>query len=64
MKDKLPGHEQGTLPNSYYYATLNRKFEMHQYTPLSGGFFNREYPVSWREIDKGIGELTTLANER
>jgi hypothetical protein len=28
-----------------------------QYSPLRGGFFNREYPASWRDIDKGIKEL-------
>jgi hypothetical protein len=30
---------------------------MHTYTPLKGGFFNREYPTSWREINKGVGML-------
>lgn len=58
VKNKLPGHEQGILPTSYYYATLNRKFTMHEYTPLSGAFFAREFPTSWRDIDKGVGELS------
>ena len=61
-KDKLPGYEKGILPTSYYYATLNRKFEMNEYVPLRGGFFNREFPTSWRDIDKGIEELqSTMA---
>jgi hypothetical protein len=35
-----------------------------QYSPLRGGFFNREYPASWRDIDKGIKELEETAEER
>jgi hypothetical protein len=59
VKDKAPGYEQGTLPHTYYYATPNKKLIMHEYSPLKGGFFNREYPVSWRDINKGIGMLHT-----
>ncbi|CAB9525784.1 GDP-fucose protein O-fucosyltransferase [Seminavis robusta] len=61
VKDKLPGYQDGTLPTSYYYAVPKKKFEMHEYAPLHGAFFNREFPTSWRDIDKGIGELTTAA---
>ena len=59
VKDKLPGYEKGSLPNSYYYATTSRKFEMHDYVPLHGGFFNREFPTAWTDIDKGIDELAS-----
>jgi GDP-fucose protein O-fucosyltransferase len=63
VKDKLPGYEKGILPTSYYYAVPQKKFEMHEYTPLlHGGFFNREYPIAWRDIDKGIGELTSAGD--
>ena len=35
---------------------------MNEYVPLRGGFFNREFPTSWRDIDKGIEELqSTMA---
>jgi len=51
---KEPGYQEGTLLNTYYYATKDRKLEMHQYAPLRDGFFNREFPMSWRDIDKGI----------
>jgi GDP-fucose protein O-fucosyltransferase len=61
-RDKLLGYEKGILPTSYYYAVPQKKFEMHEYTPLKKTFFNREYPVAWRDIDRGIGELTPVAN--
>lgn len=57
QNSKAPGYKEGILPNSYYYATLDRKFEMHTYQPLRGGFFNREFPTSWRGINKGVGKL-------
>lgn len=57
VKDKLPGHEQGALPTSYYYVPTDRKLVLHQYVPLSNSFFAREFPTSWRDIDKGIGML-------
>lgn len=55
VKDKAPGYEDGILPTSYYYATKEKKLIMHTYSALKGGFFNREYPTSWRDINKGIG---------
>eukprot|EP00980_Cylindrotheca_fusiformis_P020767 scaffold7755_cov104-Cylindrotheca_fusiformis.AAC.12 len=57
VKDKAPGYKEGILPNSYYYATKDKKFIMHTYSSLKGGFFSREYPTSWRDINKGIGML-------
>lgn len=63
VRDKLPGFEQGVLPSSFYYATKNKKFEMTEYYPLRGGFFHREFPTSWRGIDKGIGELDTVLEQ-
>ena len=57
VKLKQPGYENGTLPTTYYYVTAEKMFQMHQYHPLSRGFFNREYPTSWRQIDKDIEEM-------
>ena len=62
VRDKLPGYKDGSLPTSYYYAVVKKKLEMHEYAPLHGAFFNREFPTSWRDIDKGIGELPTAAD--
>jgi len=63
VKDKAPGHEHGVLPTSYYYVTKDREYEMHKYAPLRGGFFNREFPTSWRDIDKGIAELASISRQ-
>jgi hypothetical protein len=30
VKDQLPGYQLGVLPTTYYYATIDKKFEMHQ----------------------------------
>jgi hypothetical protein len=57
--DKSPGYEMGELPTTYYYAEPDKKFIMHKYSPMHGAFFNREHPISWRDINKGIGMLTT-----
>jgi len=59
IKDKAPGYEHGELPTTYYYVGKERIKEMHKYASLRGGFFSREYPISWRDIDKGIKELTS-----
>ena len=55
VKDKLAGSEDGVLPTSFYYATPQKKNEMGLYKALSPGFFNREFPTSWRGIDKSVG---------
>jgi hypothetical protein len=60
VREKLPGHEDGILQNSYYYVPTNQKYVLHKYSPLYGPFFNREFPTSWRQIDKGIGNLPTV----
>ena len=58
VKNKLPGYESGVLPTTYYYATKDKKFEMQTYAPMRGASWSREFPSSWRGIDKGIGELS------
>ena len=60
-KQKLPGHEKGVLPESYYYVPKEARDAMHKYAVLHGAFFNREFPVSWKDIDKGIDELAVKA---
>ena len=60
VKDKAPGYKHGELPTTYYYVTKEHKTEMHKYAPPRGGFFSREYPTSWRDIDKGIEELAAI----
>lgn len=52
---KEPGYDLGILPSTYYYSQKERKFEMHKYAPMRPGFSHREFPTSWRDIDRGIG---------
>jgi hypothetical protein len=54
-KDKLPGFEKGLLPKSYYYVPVDKRMVMHEYAALHGAFYSREFPTSWRDLDKGIG---------
>ena len=53
---KLPGFERGIV-NSYYYAPPEKKMRMREYWPISGSDYAREFPISWRNIDQGIGQL-------
>lgn len=53
-QDKLEGHELGKI-QSYYFT--NDQTAMRDFKPVARPFFAREYPVAWRDIDKGIGEL-------
>ena len=56
VKNKLPGYEDGII-ESYYFVPKNNKDIMKSYHPVKRAFYAREFPVSWRDIDKGIGEL-------
>jgi hypothetical protein len=60
VREKLAGSEDGILTNTFYYVPMRQKYIMHAYTPLSGPFFSREFPTSWRQLDKGIGNLPTI----
>jgi len=61
VHEELPGYERGELPTTYYYTPTHKKLDMHKYMPLKPGFFNRENPVSWRDINRGIGMLHSSA---
>lgn len=52
---KLPGWEQGLLPNTFYYVPKEHLKIMHHYSPLYGAAFNREFPTSWRNLDYSYG---------
>lgn len=51
-KEKLPGYELGTL-RSYYFVPEDRKYAMTKYSAVKLPLFMQEFPVSWRDIDKG-----------
>jgi len=57
-KHKLQGYEEGII-DSYYFAPIGQKFVMRDYVPVKQAFYAREFPASWRDIDKGVGELTS-----
>lgn len=61
QKDKAEGWENGVLRNSYYYSGANEKLLYQQYYPLRAPYYSREFPTSWRDIDKGIEELSSLS---
>eukprot|EP00569_Conticribra_weissflogii_P003739 CAMPEP_0171329334 /NCGR_PEP_ID=MMETSP0878-20121228/1199_1 /TAXON_ID=67004 /ORGANISM="Thalassiosira weissflogii, Strain CCMP1336" /LENGTH=569 /DNA_ID=CAMNT_0011829301 /DNA_START=239 /DNA_END=1948 /DNA_ORIENTATION=+ len=63
QKDKLPGFEQGTLHHSFYYSGQKDKNLYTEYTPIKPPYFSREFPTSWRDIDKGIDELSQGSSE-
>jgi GDP-fucose protein O-fucosyltransferase len=56
---KWKGYENGLVP-SYYYALEDRKYHMQSFYPVKRSYYAREFPASWRGIDKGIGELKHL----
>ena len=55
-KKQLDGYTIGKLP-SYYFVPSDRKFEMTVYKPVRLPIYMREFPVCWRDIEKGITEL-------
>ena len=55
-KEKLDGYELGHV-QSWYFTPKAKKAQMTKYFPVKKPIYMREFPVSWRDIDKGIGEL-------
>ena len=59
-KYRLPGHKDGLI-QSYYYALAEHKLKMREYYPVKKSFYAREFPVSWRDIDFGVGAIRRAA---
>jgi len=57
QKYKDKGHDIGAI-ESYFLIPKHVKNAMRKYTPLTSPMWAREFPVSWRDIDKGIGKLS------
>jgi len=55
-KHGLDGHEEGTM-ESYYFFPDERQTQMKKYMPVKKPIYMREFPISWRDIDKGIEEI-------
>ena len=57
VRDRLQGHENGEL-QSFYFNPPQFQNQMTRYHPIMQPFWAKEFPVSWRDIDKGIDELS------
>ena len=55
-KNEEDGYETGVI-KSFYFVPKEKKYQMRKYRPVKLPIYMREFPVSWRDIDKGIGEL-------
>ncbi len=55
-KHKEDGYQEGVI-NSYYFVPKEKKLQMRTYKAVKLPIYMREFPVSWRDIDKGIGEV-------
>ena len=57
QKDKLDGYLLGKL-NSYYFNPSDReKYQMVVYKPVKLPIYMREFPVSFRDIDRSIEDI-------
>ncbi|KAL7547776.1 hypothetical protein ACHAWF_011053 [Thalassiosira exigua] len=52
-KHKLEGWQDGSM-NSYYFFPHEKTNQMKQYMPVKKPIYMREFPTSWRDIDKGV----------
>ena len=55
-KHKLKGAEDGTML-SYYFTPKDKMEQMLEYKPVKKPIYMREFPVSWRDIDKNVKDL-------
>jgi len=53
QKQKLEGYEDGAI-QSYFFTPEGKKNVMRRYVPVEQAFYAREFPVSWRNIDKDV----------
>ena len=61
QKSELPGFEKGELRTSYYYAPDSLAFTrllMQEYKPVKKEFWEREFPVAWRDLDNPVASAT------
>jgi len=62
--DKFPaGYEFGQLKNVAHFLPTHAIFEMWQYQAVQPPFWFREFPIGWRDIDKGVGTIGNWDDE-
>jgi len=57
QKYKFEGHDIGVI-QSYFLIPEGAKNEMRRYVPVYEPMWAREFPISWRDIDKGIDKAS------
>jgi len=57
---KGEGWKDGIIP-SYYYIPKRHKFDVQEYRPIYPPTWAREFPVGWRDLDRGIEEIAAIA---
>lgn len=57
-KHMLKGAEDGTM-ESYYFTPVDKMNQMIEYKPVKLPIYMREFPVSWRDIDKNVPDSTS-----
>jgi hypothetical protein len=54
--DKAEGWEQGII-NSWYYIPRHQMDAVREYRPIAPAMWSREFPVAWRDLNKGIENI-------
>jgi len=62
-KHGLEGHEDGTML-SWYFTPSERVEQMRSYIPVRKPIYCREFPTSWRDIDRGIDEIAGVVSKQ
>jgi len=55
-RDKLLGYDEGKLMNTYFMPRIYRN-ELRVYQAIQQPFFAREFPIAWKDADRGVGGL-------
>jgi len=55
---KGEGWEDGII-QSYYYIPKAHKLDVREYRPITPAMWAREFPVGWRDLDRGIEGLAS-----
>ena len=44
------------MDNSFYYIMPNKTYTYRKYAAMSSPSYMREWPIAWKDMDRGIGE--------
>ena len=57
---KHQGWKNGIIP-SFYYIPKDLKFAVREYIPIFPPMWAREFPVAWRDLDRGIEDIAAMS---